>query len=235
LAVLSLWQKAMPSLIPGLLEALKLTALSIGLGFFIGWGLAFLRTYGGRWVARLCSAYIEFMRGTPLLVQLFMIYYGLPELGLALSPFAAALTAMSLNTAAYQAEYFRAAIFAIPQGQVLAALSLGFSRFQTFRYVLFPQALRLVLPAWSNEVVYMLKSSSLAFIVGVLEVTGRANILAARTFRYFELFLLVAVVYLAAVYGFSLILGLVERRLRRPGLGAEPAGPGAAKGLAFPR
>ena len=142
---------------------------------------------------------------------------------------------MSLNTAAYQAEYFRAALFAIPQGQVLAALSLGFSRFQTFRYVLFPQALRLVLPAWSNEVVYMLKSSSLAFIVGVLEVTGRANILAARTFRYFELFLLVAIMYLAVVFTFSLILGRAERRLRWPGLGAEPAGPRVAKSPALPR
>lgn len=174
----------------------------------------------------LCSAYIEFLRGAPLLVQLFMIYYGLPELGLVLSPFAAALTAMSLNTAAYQAEYFRAALSAIPQGQVLAALALGFTRFQTFRFVLFPQALRLVLPAWSNEVVYMLKSSSLAFIVGVLEVTGRANILAARTFRYFELFLLAAILYLAAVFGFSLILSVVERRLHLPGLGVEPARPG---------
>lgn len=181
--------------------------------------------YGGPLASRVSAAYVEFVRGTPLLVQLFMVYYGLPELGLVLSPFSSALIAMSLNTAAYQAEYFRAALSALPQGQVLAALALGLSRLQLFRHVLFPQAVRLVLPAWSNEVVYMLKSSALAFIVGVREVMGRANLVATRNFRYFEVYLLVAGLYLLSVFAFSLILGALERRLCVPGLGAEPARP----------
>lgn len=225
MSLFSLWWEALPSLLVGLLEALKLTVFSVGLGFLLGWILAFLRMYGGTVAARVSGAYIEFVRGTPLLVQLFIVYYGLPELGLVFSPFAAALTAMALNTAAYQAEYFRAALSSIPQGQVLAALALGLSRFQMLRDVLFPQALRLVLPAWSNEVVYMLKSSSLAFIVGVMEITGRANLLAARRFWYFELYLLVAVLYLIVVFGASSALAAVERRLRLPGLGTEPARP----------
>lgn len=225
MSIFEVWREALPSLLLGLRESLKLLGSSVGLGFLFGWVLALARMYGGPLASRVSAAYVEFVRGTPLLVQLFMVYYGLPELGLVLSPFSSALIAMSLNTAAYQAEYFRAALSALPQGQVLAALALGLSRLQLFRHVLFPQAVRLVLPAWSNEVVYMLKSSALAFIVGVREVMGRANLVATRNFRYFEVYLLVAGLYLLSVFAFSLILGALERRLCVPGLGAEPARP----------
>ncbi|HDI11246.1 MAG TPA: amino acid ABC transporter permease, partial [Candidatus Acetothermia bacterium] len=164
----------------------------------------------------------EFVRGTPLLVQLFFLYYGLPDVGVVLPPLLAAGIAMGLNTAAYQAEYFRGAIRSIPRGQVEAAYALGMSRFQAFRHIVLPQAMRIVIPAWSNELIYMLKYSSLAFVVGVPELMGRANLIAARNFRYFELYLIVAGIYIVLVWTLAGIISLLERRFKVPGL-EEPS------------
>ncbi|MCD5408503.1 amino acid ABC transporter permease [Candidatus Bipolaricaulota bacterium] len=208
----------LPQLLLGARVTLELTSICIAGGLILGWGLALGRVYGGRIVYSLCTAYVELVRGTPLLVQLFMLYYGLPDVGIVLPPLLAAGVALGMNTAAYQAEYFRGAIQAVPKGQVQAARALGMGRWQAVWYVVLPQAVRLVIPAWSNELIYMLKYSSLAFIVGVPELMGRANLIAARNFRYFEIYLVVAVIYVALVGMLAGLLGWLERKTRLPGL-----------------
>jgi len=154
-------------------------------------------------------------------VQLLMVYYGLPSWGITFSPLLSGILAMGLNTAAYQAEYFRGAIQAIKAGQMMAARSLGMTRGQAIRYVILPQALRLVIHPWSNELIYMLKYSSIVYMITVLDLMGVARVIAARNFRYFEVFIVVALIYLAVVLIISWLLRLLERRVRVPGLGPE--------------
>jgi len=176
------------------------------------------RVYGNRPVYALTTGYVELIRGTPLLVQLFLIYYGLPDIGIALHPLLAAGIALGINTSAYQAEYFRGAIQSIHAGQMMAARALGMSRLRAVQYVILPQALRLAIPPWSNELIYMLKYTSLAFIVGVPELMGRANIIAARNFRYFEVYIIVAFIYLILVTIFAELLTILEKKIKIPGL-----------------
>lgn len=211
----------LPRLAQGLGLTLELTALSMALGAVFGIILALLRVYAkGPFLPLygLASAYVHFFRGTPLLVQLMGLYYGLPTLGIRLTPFTAGLLALTLNTAAYQAEYFRGAIQSVKSGQMLAARALGLTRLQAIRYVILPQALRLVIPPWSNELVYMVKGSAVVYLVGVLELMGQAKNIAAREFRNFEVYVVVALFYLALVFLFTVALRWVERRTRIPGL-----------------
>jgi polar amino acid transport system permease protein len=212
----------LPRLSQGLLLTLELTAISMALGAVFGVLLAVLRVYGRGLLYPLyllASAYVHFFRGTPLLVQVMAIYYGLPTLGIRFTPFISGLLALTLNTAAYQAEYFRGAIQSVRAGQMQAALALGLTRLQAIRYVILPQALRLVIPPWSNELIYMVKGSAVVYLIGVLELMGQAKNIAARTFRHFEVYVVVAMFYLALILVFTLILRWVEKRTRIPGLG----------------
>ncbi len=222
----------LPRLAQGLVLTLQLTGLCMAMGAAFGLVLGLVRVYGGGkfsplyWLA---SAYVHFFRGTPLLVQLLAIYYGLPTVGLpALSPYLAGLMAMTLNTAAYQAEYFRGAIQAVKAGQMMAARSLGLTRLQAIRYVILPQALRLVIPPWSNELIYMLKYSSIVSLTrlepGTMDLFGAGRWIQARTFRYFEVYIIVALFYLAVVLILTLLLRWAEERVRIPGLGTPRRG-----------
>ncbi len=213
----------LPRLSQGLLLTVELTLLSMALGAALGLILAMLRVYGRGPLLPLylvASAYVHFFRGTPLLVQVMAFYYGLPSVGVQLSPFVAGLLALTLNTAAYQAEYFRGAIQSVRVGQMQAALALGLSRLQALRYVVLPQALRLVIPPWTNELIYMVKGSAVVYLIGVLELMGQAKNIAARTFRNFEVYVVVALFYLALIFVLTVALRAVERRIRVPGLGA---------------
>jgi len=212
----------LPRLSQGLLLTLELTAISMALGAVVGVVLAILRVYGRGPLYPLyllASAYVHFFRGTPLLVQVMAIYYGLPTLGVRFTPFISGLLALTLNTSAYQAEYFRGAIQSVRAGQMQAALALGLTRLQAIRYVILPQALRLVIPPWSNELIYMIKGSAVVYLIGVLELMGQAKNIAARTFRNFEVYLVVAMFYLALIFLLTMILRWAERRARIPGLG----------------
>jgi polar amino acid transport system permease protein len=213
----------LPKLLDGAVVTLELTALSISLGFILGLLLALGRVYGARPISAICNAYIQFFRGTPLLVQLLLIYFGLPPylrpLGIRLTPFAAAALALGLNSAAYQAEYFRGAIQSIRAGQMQAARSIGMSKVQAIRHVILPQALRIVIPSWSNELIYSIKYSSLAYFLSLTELTFAGKKLVAQYARTFETYIIVAVIYLVIVVAVSRILSMVERRLRVPGLG----------------
>jgi len=210
-----------PKLAEGLPLTLEITFTCIAIGIVLGVLLALARVYGNRALRLLTGGYIQFFRGTPLLVQLFIVYFGLPNWGIRLSAFASGIVALGLNTAAYQAEYFRGAIQAVRGGQMLAARSLGMTLPQAIRHVVLPQALRLVLPSWSNEFILMLKYSSIVFTVTLLDLMGQGKRLASRNFKFFEVFIVVALFYLALVFVVSQVLRLIERRVRIPGLGTE--------------
>jgi polar amino acid transport system permease protein len=217
----------LPRLGQGLVLTAQLTAACMALGAVLGVVLALLRVYGRGWLAPLyglASVYVHLFRGTPLLVQLMIVHFGLPSVGIVFTPFVSGLVAMTLNTAAYQAEYFRGAIQSVKAGQMMAARSVGLSRLQAIRHVILPQALRLVIPPWSNELIYMLKYSSIVYMIGVADLMGVGRTIAARNFRFLELFLVVALIYLAVVLVLTLSVRWIEKRLRIPGLGTSGRG-----------
>ncbi len=207
-----------PRLLQGTATTFQLTGLAIGLGLVGGVLLALGRVYGNKPIYWVSTAYVQFVRGTPVLVQLFLIYYGLPVFEVRLDSLTAAIIGLGLNSAAYQAEYFRGAIQSISRGQMLAARALGMTNLQAIRYVILPQALRIVIPPWSNELIYTLKYSSVAFIIGAPELMATGQIIASRNFRYFEVFLIVAVIYLICVLVISKLLDIAEQKLKIPGL-----------------
>ncbi len=209
----------LPALFRGLLITLEITSVCILIGIVLGIFIALGKLYGGRFVSLFCSAYVQFFRGTPLLVQLLMAYYGLPSWGIRLSPITCGMLALGLNTAAYQAEYFRGAIQSVKGGQMLAARSIGMSLPQAIRCVILPQALRLVIPSWSNELILMLKYSSIVYMVTVLDLMGEGMRIASHNFLYIQVFIVVAIIYLGIVFIINQLLHLLERRTRIPGLG----------------
>ena len=218
MSFLNLSYEIMPGLLKGAVVTLELTVCSISLGFILGVALALGRLYGKRPVSLLCTGYIEFFRGTPLLVQLLILYYGLPPYGIRLSSFVAGILGLGLNSAAYQAEYFRGAIQSVSQGEIMAARAIGMSRFKAIVNIILPQMFRIVIPSWSNELIYTLKYSSVAYMIGAPELMAQAKFIAAENFRYFEVFLVVAFIYLIVVVVLSRILSVVEKRVRIPGL-----------------
>lgn len=207
-----------PRLLAGLGTTFQLTIFAIGLGLMGGVLLALGRVYGNKPIYWVSTAYVQFVRGTPVLVQLFLIYYGLPVFEIRLDSLTAAILGLGLNSAAYQAEYFRGAIQSISRGQTLAARAIGMTNLQAIRYVVLPQALRIVIPPWSNELIYTLKYSSVAFIIGAPELMATGQIIASRNFRYFEVFLIIAFIYLVCVLVISKLLDIAEHKLKIPGL-----------------
>ncbi len=200
---------------------IKITLIGLALGAALGLPTALLRVYGKGLPRRIAIGYIEIFRGTPLLVQLFVIYYGLPDFGLTLSQLLAAYLAVGLNSAAYQAEYFRSAIQAIGQGQLMAARAVGMSQFKAIRHIVLPQALRLVIPAWSNEVISVLKATAVVFVIAVPDLMTKAKMLAARFFDPIQAYSAVAVAYLLLFAAVSVLMFGLERWLAVPGLGVR--------------
>ncbi len=215
----------LPQLLRATVVTLELTAASVALGFVAGIILSLGRVYGPRPIRWLSGAYIAFFRGTPLLAQLLLVYFGLPPylsmIGIKISPLAAAVIGLGLNSAAYQAEYFRGAVQSIKSGQMMAARSVGLSRLKAIRYVILPQALRLVIPSWSNELIYSIKYSSLAYFVSISELTLAGKKIALHTARTFETYIIVALIYLAIVLIVSRLLAMLENGVRVPGLGVH--------------
>jgi polar amino acid transport system permease protein len=215
--------ESLPSLLDGLYITLILTFISLLAGLLLGIGLALGRVYGGKIVSGICIAYIEIIRGTPLLVQLFIIYFGLPSVGVILEPIHAALFGLSINSGAYQAEYLRGSIQSIPSGQMIAARTVGMNRLQSIKNVILPQALRISIPAWSNELIYLLKYTSIVYIIQVRELTAEGKFIAAETFKFIEIFAIIAIIYLLFTVLFTAIIDKFEKKLRIPGIGATAA------------
>lgn len=208
----------LPQLLKGVPVTLSLWIISITIGFFLGLGLAWARIYGGRISYWLSTVYVEVFRGTPMLVQMFFIYLGLPNIGIVFDSFTCAVIAITLNTAAYQSEYFRGSIQSVATGQMMAARSSGMSEWQAIRYVVLPQALRRVIPQWSNEAIIELKFTSIAYTIGVVEITARAAEIGYKSLQFFEVFLLAGAIYLVLTSAVASSLDWVERKLHVPGV-----------------
>ncbi|RLE94898.1 MAG: amino acid ABC transporter permease [Thermoprotei archaeon] len=206
-----------PFLIQGISVTLQVTLFAFAIGLALASLLTPIRVFAPVLLSWLPRTYVELFRGTPLLVQLFLIYFGLPSKGIKLDALTAGILALGLNSAAYQAEIFRASIKGIPESQFLAAESLGMSRLQVYRYVVFPQAFRIALPALVNEFVTLMKESSLVAIIGVAELTRRGEYLVAYTFRALEVYIAVAMLYLVLCLTFSQGAKIIEKKLKIPG------------------
>lgn len=215
---LELTWNILPKLLEGTLVTIELTIIAITMGVLLGIPVALGRVYGNKPVYIICTFFVEIIRGTPLLTQLFILYFGLPSVGIMLSPFVAAMLGMGINSAAYQAEYFRGAIQSVKKEQLIAAYSLGMKQVQTIRHIVLPQMFRIVIPSWSNELIYLLKYSSMAYMIQAPEIMSQGRLIASRNFRTFEVFIVVALIYLILVLVISKMLDLMEKKVHIPGL-----------------
>jgi polar amino acid transport system substrate-binding protein len=207
-------QTFLPSLLKGAGITIFLSVLSMALAILLGIFITLTRLYGTAPLSAVAASYVEIYRGTPLLIQLFILYYGLPNIGIVLSPLAAAIIGLGMNYAAYEAEVYRAGLEAVPKGQMEAALSLGMPRSVALRRVVFPQAFRVCLPAVTNDFIALFKDSSIVSVIAMVELTKTYGILAATTLRYFELGLIVAVLYFGMSYPLSILARKLERKLK---------------------
>ncbi len=198
----------------GILITLKYTILSVGLGFCIGSFLAFLKVSNNRFGKLFAEFYTSIFRGTPLLIQLSLIYFGLSQLlNIKLTVFQAGVIAFSMNSGAYVSEIIRAGILAIDKGQFEAAKSLGIPYFQMMKDIILPQAIRKMLPSIINELINMLKESALISILGEADIMRRAQIISASNYDYFTPLLIAAIYYYVLVLILSYIAKVVERKL----------------------
>src|SRR5450756_2057467 len=207
------WPKYLPLLLRGAVTTVELSILGMVVAVTVGLFLVLARLYGIaplRWFA---TAYIEVIRGTPLLIQLFLIYYGLPQIGIKLNAFFAGVLGLGLNYAASEAENYRAGIQAIPRGQTEASQALGMNRRQILRHIVLPQALRLVIPPVTNDFIAMFKDSSIVSVITMVELTKVYGMLAMSTYDYIGLGLMTAGIYFALSYPASLYANWLEKRL----------------------
>ncbi|MGM0398796.1 MAG: amino acid ABC transporter permease [Halobacteriota archaeon] len=222
----------LPALAKGAWMTIVLTVVAIVLGFVIAVPLSVARVYG-RYTKWLALTFTELIRGTPLLAQLFVLYYGLglsswirelPLVGLGPIPgqaFWVALIGFTINSAAYQAEYIRSALLSVETGQLTAARAIGLGQLQGIRYVVLPQGLRYAIPAWSNELIYLIKYSSLAAFITVPELFKVGQRIASANFRYTAIFTLVAILYLGIIVTAANLMDYVNDRVAIPGLGQQ--------------
>ncbi|MFO1081526.1 MAG: amino acid ABC transporter permease [Reyranellaceae bacterium] len=208
-----------PDFLAGAWLTIQLTVLSIAFGFAVGTVTALLRVYGGPLLRRLTGAYVETIRNTPLLIQIFIVYFGLSSLGLKLSAEVSAVIALTVNMGAYTTEIMRAGIQSVQRTQLEAADCLGLSRLQTIVHVVLLPAMERVYPALASQGVLLMLASSITSQISAEELTATANLVQSDTYRSFEVYIVVAIVYLAlsALYrlGFWAVgLVLFERRRR---------------------
>ncbi len=202
----------LPLLGRGALVTLELSILAMILAVSLGLFLALIRLYGPRLARFAAGAYVESVRGTPLLIQLFLIFYGLPHVGIRFSPMLAAVLGLGLNYSAYEAENYRAGIESIPRTQMEAALALGMTRWQALRHVIVPQAMRLVIPPVTNDFIALLKDSSLVSVITMVELTKAYSQLASIHYDYLGIGLLAAAMYFLIGLPFVRLARLAERR-----------------------
>ena len=209
---------ALPYLLQGVLVTLALVIGAMGLGLVLGVLLAVGLVYGPPCIRRLFNLYVWFFRGVPLLVLLFLFYFGLfTMLGINMSAFTAAVIVLGLISAAYQSQIFRGGILSLPEGQLKAARALGLSDTKAIFFVILPQALRLSIPGWSNEYSIVLKDSAVAYALGVAEVMARAHFVASRTYQHLPLYFTAGVIFLILTYVGTKALRVLEERVRIPG------------------
>lgn len=213
----------LPRFLEGAWVTVQLAACSCVLGLFLAIPVASARL-SKRWsLSTLATGYVFFFRGTPLLAQIFLIYYGSGQFREALDaaglwtlfrePWFCAILALALNTGAYTSEILRGAIQSIPKGEIEAASALGLKKIKRFRLIVMPRAIRISWPAYTNEVVYQIQATSLVSIITVMDITGVARATGSRDFTFYESFGLAAILYLILIYGFIQLAALIEQKL----------------------
>lgn len=205
-------KKYIPLLLKGALMTILISCLAMALAVFAGFALCMGKLYGGPIIRFFCNCYIEVIRGTPLLIQLYLLYYGLPNLGLQLNAFVAAVLGVGLNYAAYEAEIYRSGILSVPAGQREAALSLGMTRSQSIRYIIVPQALKTIFPPSTNDFIALFKDTSLVSIITVSELARAYSQAATTTYRFLELGLITAALYFMMSFPLSILSSRMEKK-----------------------
>lgn len=209
--VLARW----PELLSGALLTIELSIVSMVIGLAAAVVLAALRSFGPQLARWLVAVYVELIRNTPFLIQLYFVFFALPGMGLRLSATAAAVTAMVINLAAYAAEILRAGLESVPVGQVEAGRALGLSPFRVVRHIILAQAVRAVYPAMASQFVLQLLGSSIVSAIAAEELTAVANNIMIQTFRNFEVFGVITAIYLGLALGFRALFGSVHHTLFR--------------------
>lgn len=206
----------LPVMVKGALLTLKFAVASMALGLVVGLVVAIMRIGSNRLASGLAQGYVSLTRGTPLLVQMFVVYYGLPDLGITLDPTTAGIFTLTLNAGAYLSESMRGAILGIGRGQWAAAHSLGLTHVQTLRYIVCPQALRLAVPSLGNTLISLIKDTSLVSVITVTELLRSTQEVIAATFQPLPLYLAAAAIYWVLSTLLTRLQGRVETRLSLP-------------------
>lgn len=206
--------KNLPNFVPGIITTLELSVLSIIGGTIIGVVVNLMKMTKVKPIALIADLYVVIVRGTPLLLQLFFMFYCLPRLGINLNRFTSAVLGLSFHNGAYISEIFRGAILSIPNGQSEAAKAIGMTKLQSFRHVIFPQAFKNAVPALGNQFLLAIKDSSLASVITITETMMIARQLATATFAIFPIYFNAACIYMILTYTLSFLLKKLERRLK---------------------
>lgn len=206
--------QTLPPLLQGTLVSLEIAFLSSFIGIMGGIMLGIMQSSKSKYLYGPIAIYATIIRGTPMLIQIAMMHYVIfPSLGIYASAFASAVTAIGINSAAYVSQIVRAGIMSVDKGQVEAAKTLGLSSWQTMYYIVLPQALRMVIPAFGNEFITLIKDSSLASTIGVYELFKEGNIVISRTYNAIDVYIIIASIYLILTSFFSVLVTILERKM----------------------
>jgi len=217
--MLELITENLPLLLDGLILTVEVTLFGIFAGLALGTLLAIGDMHGGKVVSTLIRFYVEFFRGSPLLVQLFISQYALPTLtNIPINPYITGFSVFALNSAAYQKGYIKGAMETVFEDQMMAGLSTGMSKWQTIRHVILPQTLRIMIPAWSNEFCSLTKSTAALGLIGFLDLTGAGKTIAGQTYRVLETWIVIAIIYLIWITVFTKIADIVYEKKKIPGI-----------------
>ncbi|NPV85938.1 MAG: amino acid ABC transporter permease [Anaerolineae bacterium] len=203
-------------ILSGMAITIAVTLVALPMGFVLGLTFALLRVYGGKFLSAIMAAYSTIMRGVPPLVLLFVLYFIISGV-INLTPFWAGSLALGVVSSGYQLEIIRGALCSVGSTQMTAARAIGMSRAKAVRYIILPQALRLIIPSWSNEASVVLKDSSLVSALGVAEITRKSQLIGASTYKFLLAFLTAALIYFILVFLTNRLLDYVERKTRIPG------------------
>jgi polar amino acid transport system permease protein len=206
--------EGLPYILGGVWVTLTVVAGALAMGLILGTFLSIAHVYGNKMVRMFTGIYVWFFRGVPLLVLLFLFYFGLLDaLHLDLSAFLVSIVVLGLISSAYQSQILRGAILSLPEGQLKAARAIGMSDTKAIVFIILPQAFRLSIPGWSNEYTIIMKNSAVTYALGVAEIMARANHVAARTYQHFWLYLLAGFIFLALTYAGTKLLSILQKKI----------------------
>lgn len=203
---------SLPSLLKATIMTITLAGISIVIALIIGFFTAIIRISKVRILNGIATSYVSIIRGTPLLVQIFVIYYGLPQIGISLDPISSGILALSLNAGAYLSESFRASILAVDNGQMEASLAMGMTYSQSLKRIILPQSMRIAIPTLSNSFIVLIKDTSLVSVITVTELLQMSSLIIARTFEPLTIYLIAAAIYWILITFFTTLLDKLEMR-----------------------